>query len=110
MKWIVSYYNQSVVDSVEQLDKSIKAKYLSIVDSMIEQGSHLGMPFTKAIGNGLFEIRAKGQAGIARGFFCTLSGNMIVILHVFVKKTEAIPQRELTIAKRRMKEVKNHGI
>jgi phage-related protein len=36
---------------------------------------------------GLFEIRAKGQAGIARGFFCSISKQAVVILHVFIKKT-----------------------
>jgi phage-related protein len=46
------------------------------------------------MGKGLFEIRAKGQEGIARGMFCTISKNTIVILHVFIKKTEATPKKE----------------
>jgi phage-related protein len=83
---------------------------LTIVDTMLEEGPNLGMPFTRAMGKGLFEIRAKGQAGIARGFFCTISGNTIVILHVFVKKTETTPKRELEIARNRMKEVKDDDI
>jgi phage-related protein len=66
MKWIISYYNQSVVKTVCQLDKSIKAKFIAIADKMILDGPYLDMPFTKAMGNGLFEIQAKGQAGIAR--------------------------------------------
>ena len=110
MKWKISYYNHSIVDDVRKLDKSIKAKFLSITDRMLIDGPNLGMPFTKAMGKGLFEIRTKGQAGIARGFFCTLSKNTIVILHVFVKKTEAAPARELNIAIKRMKEVKDHDI
>jgi len=55
-------------------------------------------------------MRAKGQAGIARGFFCTISGNTIVILHIFIKKTQATPKQELEIARKRMKEVKNDDI
>jgi len=68
------------------------------------------MPYTKAMGKGRFEIRAKGQAGIARGFFCTVSNNTITILHVFVRKTENTPKKELDLAIKRMKEVKNNDI
>lgn len=68
------------------------------------------MPFTRAMGKGLFEIRAKGHAGIARGLFCTISKNRIVILHAFIKKTEATPPKELDLAIKRMKEVKKHDI
>lgn len=77
---------------------------------MLQKGPDLGMPYTKPMGKGLFEIRAKGQAGIARGFFCTISKNTIIILHVFVKKTEATPKKELEIARKRMKEVDDNDI
>ena len=75
---------------------------------MVEHGANLGLPYTKAMGGGLFEIRAKGQEGIGRAFFCTLVGQRIVILHNFIKKTDKTPKRELDIAKQRMKEIK-HG-
>jgi phage-related protein len=71
---------------------------------MQEYGPDLGLPFTRAMGKGLFEIRAKGHAGIARGLFCTISKSTIVILHVFIKKTE------LELGIKRMKEVKKHDI
>ena len=37
-------------------------------------GPNLGDPHSKAVGNGLFELRLKGQEGMARAFFCTLVG------------------------------------
>lgn len=77
---------------------------------MQDSGANLGMPLTKAMGNGLFEIRAKAQSGIARGFFCTLRGNKIIILHAFVKKTQKTPKKELELAIKRMKEVKANAI
>jgi len=66
-------------------------------------GPNLGM--TRALGNGLFEIRAKGVEGIGRAFFCTMVGRKIVILHGFIKKTDKIPKRELDIARARLNEV-----
>lgn len=99
-----------VVDDLRKLEKSIKAKFIAITDKIITDGPNLGMPFTRAMGKGLFEIRAKAQAGIARGFFCTIRKNTIVILHIFVKKTEATPVKELNLAIKRMKEVKDNDI
>jgi phage-related protein len=110
MQWTIHYYNQSVKEDTRVLPKSIKAKFEAIMDKMIEHGPDIGLPFTKAMGKGLFEIRAKAQEGIARGMFCTISGNTIVILHVFLKKTQATPKKELDLAIKRMKEVKNHDI
>ena len=65
------------------------------------------MPHTRAIGQGLFELRLKAADGIARVFYCTVIDRQIVMLHQFVKKTEKTPARELELARRRMKELKN---
>ena len=65
------------------------------------------MPHTRAMGEGLFELRLKAAEGIARVFYCTLVGREIVILHQFTKKSPKTPRKELEIAKRRMKEVKD---
>jgi phage-related protein len=110
MKWTINYYSQSVKEDARSLPKSIKAKFIAIMDKMMEHGPDLGLPFTRAMGKGLFEIRAKGQEGIARGMFCTIYKNTIVILHVFIKKTEETPKKELDLAVKRMKEVKTHDI
>ena len=75
---------------------------------MIEFGANLGMPHTKPIENGLFELRLKSKEGIARVFFCTKVGKRIIMLHLFIKKTQKIPQKELTIANKRMLEVLNN--
>jgi phage-related protein len=110
MTWKINYYSDSVKEDVRALHKSIKAKYEAILDKIEVFGPDLGLPFTRAMGKGLFEIRAKGHAGIARGMFCTISKNTVVILHVFVKKTESTPKKELELTRKRMKEVKTHDI
>jgi len=70
-------------------------------------GPDLGMPHTRAMGNGLFELRRKAAEGIARVMFCALVGREIAMLHQFIKKSEKTPRKELEIARRRMKEVKD---
>ena len=68
-------------------------------------GPDLGMPHTRAMGGGVFELRIKAAEGIARVFYCTVVDRRIVILHQFMKKSEKTPPKELEIARRRMKEV-----
>jgi phage-related protein len=73
---------------------------------MEDFGPSLGAPYTKPLGKGLFEIRAKGQEGIGRSFFCTLKGQEIIVLHSLIKKSQKTPKKELKVARKRLKEVK----
>jgi len=70
-------------------------------------GPDLGMPHTRAMGGGLFELRLKAAEGIARVFYCTVVDRRIVFLHQFVKKTEKTPRKELQVAQHRMRELKD---
>jgi len=68
-------------------------------------GPHLGLPYTKALGQGLFEVRAKGIEGIGRVFFCCLKERRVIFLHGFIKKTQNTPLKEIRMARQRMQEV-----
>ena len=70
-------------------------------------GPDLGIPHTRSMGSGLFELRLKAAEGIARVFFCTVVAKKIVILHQFVKKSDKTPVRDLEIARNRMKEIRH---
>jgi phage-related protein len=107
MNWTFTYYSESVQAEILGLPAGFLARYLRYSDRMEVYGPDLGMPHTRALGNGLFELRLKAAEGIARVFYCTVVGRRIVILHQFVKKTDKTPPRELAVARRRMKEVKD---
>ena len=67
-------------------------------------GPDLGMPHTRAMGDGLFELRLKAAEGIGRVFYLAATGQKIVMLHQFIKKSAKTPVRELDVARKRMKE------
>jgi phage-related protein len=71
------------------------ARYLRYSERMEVYGPDLCMPHTRAMHDGLFELRLKAVEGIMRVFYCTLVGKRIVILHQFTKKTPRTPHREL---------------
>lgn len=106
MDWDILYYNENVQELINDWPVGIRAYYARVTERMAAFGPNLGMPFTRSMGNGLFEIRAKGKEGIGRAFFCTVVDQRIIILHGFVKKTQKTPKKELDIARRRMKDVK----
>jgi phage-related protein len=108
MAWNIEYYNHTVEQTVLRLPPGLLARYLRLTDLMIEFGPNLGMPHTRAMGEGLFELRVKGPEGIARVFYCTLVQRRIVMLHAFIKKAQKTPKRELDRAKRRLQEVLRH--
>lgn len=64
------------------------------------------MLLTRALGDGLFELRVKGREGIGKAFFCYVVGKRIIILHGFIKKEQKTPPKELRLAKERLKEIK----
>ena len=102
----ILYLNQSVEDEILRLPSSLGAQYFRLTNLMRAHGSNLGMPHTKSLSEGLFELRLKGQEGIARVFYCTQINKKIIILHSFIKKTNKIPAKELKIARNKLLEVK----
>ena len=107
MDYTISYYSEAVEEEVLALPDTLAARYIVLTRRIVSLGPNLGEPHTQAFGGGLFELRLKGQEGIARVFFCTLSGRRIVMLHSFVKKAQKTALREIRIAESRMKEVKH---
>jgi phage-related protein len=107
MNWTITYYSESVQAEILALPAGLLARYLRYSDRMEIYGPDLGMPHTRAMGEGLFELRLKAGEGIARVLYCTMIGKRIMILHQFIKKSDKTPPKELALARRRMKEVKN---
>lgn len=106
-KYTISFYNDKIEEEILDLPSTLRARYFRYVDMMEDEGVNLGLPHTKFMGDGLFELRLKGQEGIARVFYCLILDKQIIMLHSFIKKTDKTPTKELKVAQKRMKEVKN---
>lgn len=109
MSWKIEYYSEKVQQDIMRLPEGLQARYIHLTSRMLVYGPNLREPHTKAMGNGLFELRLKSMEGIARVFYCTIVGSCIVMLHSFIKKTDKTLARELETAVKRMKEVQTHA-
>ncbi|MFA7571292.1 MAG: type II toxin-antitoxin system RelE/ParE family toxin [Sulfurimonadaceae bacterium] len=70
-------------------------------------GIDLGLPFVRPIENKIYEVRAKDKSGIYRVLYFAYKEKTFVMLHGFQKKTQVTPRKEIDIAIKRMKELKN---
>ena len=105
--WTVTFYSNRLEADILALPAGLVARFIRFAERMETFGPDLGMPHTRAMGAGLFELRLKAAEGIARVFYCTVVNRRIVFLHEFVKKSDKTPLKELALARRRMKEVQN---
>jgi phage-related protein len=105
--WKVRFFSRRLEAEILALPAGFVARFLKYAERMEVYGPDLGMPHTRAMGQGLFELRLKTADGIARVLYCTVIDRQIVMLHQFVKKTEKTPARELELARRRLQELKN---
>ena len=84
----------------------MRARFERIVALIKSKGlSQVHEPYVKHLEDKLWEMRMRGRDGIARSIYVTASGQRIVVLDSFIKKTQQTPKSALKIARARAKEV-----
>jgi phage-related protein len=107
MTYQIDYFHQSVLAEIESWPVDVLADYARLVELLAQHGPRLRLPHSKAFGDGLFELRPRGRSGIGRAFYCFLLGKRIIVVHAFIKKTKETPDKELKLARKRVKELQN---
>ena len=106
MSWSVQFLDETVRAALSALPAEIRARFARIVSLIEAHGlERVHEPYVKHREGKLWEMRMKGRDGIARAAYVTASGHRVVVVHVFVKKTQKTPRREIEMALRRAKEV-----
>jgi phage-related protein len=102
-RWLL---NEEIKEALDALPPDIRASFQRIVDLIHTHGlERIREPYLKHLEGPLWEMRLKGKSGIARAIYVTASGMRIVVVHVFVKKTQKTPQHEIMLALKKAKEV-----
>ena len=107
MAYEIVYFNAKVLEQIEAWPVGLLADYARLVELLSEHGPELGMPHSKAMGKGLFELRPRDRSLAGRALYCYQINRRIVVLHSFVKKTPQTPKEELALARKRLKELEN---
>ena len=72
----------------------------------VQFGWPLGMPLVRKLAKDLWEIRIHLADRIARVLF-TVVGHTMVLLHAFIKKSQAMPPDEPDVGKRRLQQLRS---
>ncbi|MFZ0395886.1 MAG: type II toxin-antitoxin system RelE/ParE family toxin [Terracidiphilus sp.] len=99
MKWTVETLNKTVDTEVAALPADMRAR-LSHVATLIEEMGleRVGEPHVKHLDGPLWEMRLRGQSGISRALYVVAKARRVVIVRVFVKKTQKTPRHEIDLA------------
>jgi len=85
------------------LPAEMKARFFRIADLLEVMGpQRVGMPHIRPLNGKLREMRMQGRDGIARAIYAAVQGRTLLVLHVFVKKTQTTPRRALETARKRL--------
>jgi phage-related protein len=106
---IVFYRTSAGVDVVLEWLRGLPPKDRALVGQDLMRVQFrwpVGTPLCRSLGDGLWEVRSNLSSNrIARVLFCFTEGQLVA-LHGFVKKTQKVPEDELKLARKRMRELK----
>jgi phage-related protein len=107
MGWTVATSNETVDAEVEALPEDMRARLARIAKLIEEKGlERMGEPHVRHVEGRLWEMRLQGRGGISRALYVTAVGRRVVIVRVFMKKTEKTPRREIDLALSRARSIK----
>ncbi len=112
MDWKIEYYTNingtsPIKKFIDNLPIEVKARTFKTFELLETYGTQIGYPHVKSVSGikKLWELRIKAKGNIFRFFFTVKRGRIILLLHVFQKKSDNIPKKELKITINRMKEI-----
>jgi phage-related protein len=107
MNWRVEFLDDEVMATLGAFPNDIRASFERIVLLIESHGiERMREPYVKHLEGPLWEMRMRGRDGIARAAYVTATGRRVVVVHVFAKKTQKTPRREIELALKRAKEVR----
>ncbi|MBO1264494.1 type II toxin-antitoxin system RelE/ParE family toxin [Proteiniclasticum sp. SCR006] len=112
--WDIEFYRTEndivpVSDFIEEMDVKMQAKIFREIDILQELGIELRFPHSRALGDGLFELRISSRGNISRIIYFHFNNNKFVLLHGFVKKTQKTPRKEIEAAKNYMNDYRRRN-
>lgn len=106
MAWTVETLGETVDAELANLPADMRARFVRVAELIEAVGlPSVREPHVKHLRGAIWEIRLKGKAGVARALYATVRGQRVVVVRVFVKKTQKTPGSEIDLALQRAKEL-----
>lgn len=103
---VVFYEEDNGVQPVREFllhmtNHKLQAKTFAMLELLEEKGNALREPYAKHLEEGIFELRTQVKNDALRTLFFYEENKIVVLVHIFVKKTRKTPRREIEVAKKR---------
>jgi phage-related protein len=100
--WTVTVHPMAEPE-LQALPSDMRARFLHIAELLEDFGpQRVGLPHIRPLESKLWEMRMQGRDGIARAVYAAIKDRRLLVLHVFVKKTQATPRSAITTALKRL--------
>lgn len=108
-RWKAIFYTTAagrcpVLETIRELPQAERVEIGQTLRLVQEEGPDIGMPFTEPVTRDLSAVRVRVGRTRWRLLYFAHLGRELIILHIFAKKTRAMPQREIRIAERRRRD------
>lgn len=88
---------------LKALPVDIQARFVHVAELLEGFGpQRVGLPHIRPLEGKLWEMRMQGRDGIARAVYAAIQNRRLLVLHIFVKKTQTTPRSALEIARKRL--------
>lgn len=105
MHWTITVTPEAEVELLA-LPADLQARFVHIGELLETFGPQkVGMPHVRPLEGKLWEMRMTGRDGIARAVYVARSGQRLIVLHVFIKKTQKTPRKAIETAQTRLRRI-----
>jgi phage-related protein len=105
--WIIESYEDKdgrapVDDAFDELSVTDRARIQRVIDLLMDYGLTLKMPHAGHLQGKLWELRMDGRPNSYRVIYAAVPVRKFLLLHLFAKKSQKTPQKEIDTASRRL--------
>jgi len=102
-------FHPAALEAIHAFPREVRKKLGKAIFDL-QRGESVGMPLSRpmaSVAAGVAELRIRGGDGIYRAFYYTRAPRGILVLHAFVKSSQATSKRDLELGKKRLREMLN---
>ena len=89
-----------VREFLRSIEPKMRVKIARTISLLKVYGYELREPYSKSLGDGIFELRTQFGGNISRVLYFFVVNGKAVLTHGFIKKTQKTPQQEIDRVKR----------
>ena len=90
---------------LQTIPADMQARFLHIGEMLVDLGpQRVGLPHIRPLESKLWEMRMTGRDGMARAVYAAVQGRTLLVLHLFVKKTQTTPRSAIETALKRLED------